>query len=113
MALGEVAQKYENENFVDDSESETEVHSSDHMSDDDGLESIRQEKYHVHIVDDDVIPENLPHSWIDQKGDIDVNFEEFDENVDYDSPTDKEKADEEFLRKKKARFQTLIRRVIT
>ncbi|KAF5182409.1 hypothetical protein FRX31_028004, partial [Thalictrum thalictroides] len=70
-------------------------------SDDDGLESIRQEKYHAHIVDDDVIPENLPHSWIDQKGDIDVNFEEFDENVDYDSPTDKEKADEEFLRKKK------------
>ncbi|KAF5180555.1 hypothetical protein FRX31_029859 [Thalictrum thalictroides] len=76
-------------------------------SDDDGLESIRQKKYHAHIVDDDVIPENLPHSWIDQKGDIDVNFEKFDENVDNDSPTFKEKADEEFSRKKKSKVPNI------
>ncbi|KAF5199676.1 hypothetical protein FRX31_010737 [Thalictrum thalictroides] len=37
------------------------------------------------------------------KKDIDVNFEEFDENVDYDSPTNKETVDENFLRKKKSK----------
>ncbi|KAF5181990.1 hypothetical protein FRX31_028423 [Thalictrum thalictroides] len=69
--------------------------------DDDGHEGIRLLVWpYAHIVNDDVIPKNLPDSWIDQKGDIDVNFAKFDENVDYDSPTNKEKVDEDFVRKK-------------